>query len=102
MTKLYYAIAGNFDQFNVKNFIFHQTYKGIEFQIGSGGWEFLSDELFNLIPEGEGSRKEIELIHSIVWMSMASHVWEDYDSMCVAFMNGIYLFNKWLEDWHAA
>ena len=101
-TKLFYAISGNFDQFNVKNFIFHQTDQGVEFQIGSGGWEFLSDELFNLIPEGEGSRKEIELIHCIVWMSMASHVCEDYDSMCVAFMNGVYLFNKWLEDWNAA
>lgn len=33
---------------------------------------------------------------------MASHVWEDYDSMCIAFMNGTALFNRWLEDWHAA
>lgn len=100
--KVYYAIAGNFDQFNVKNFVFQQRESGIEYAIGSSGWEFLSDELFNLIPRGEGCRKEIELIHAIIWMSMASHVWEDYDSMCVAFMNGIALFNKWLEDWYAA
>lgn len=99
---MYYAIAGNFDQFNVKNFVFQQRESGIEYAIGSSGWEFLSDELFNLIPRGEGCRKEIELIHAIIWMSMASHVWEDYDSMCVAFMNGIALFNKWLEDWYAA
>lgn len=100
--KVYYAIAGNFDQFNVKNFVFLQNKDGIEYTIGSGGWEFLSDELFNLIPKGEGSRREIELIHAIIWMSMASHVWEDYDSMCVAFMNGIFFFNKWLEDWDVA
>ena len=100
--KVFYAIYGNFDQFNVKNFHFCQTQDGLEFQIGSGGWEFLTAELFQRIPEGEGTRKEIELIHAIVWMSMASHVWEDYDSMCIAFMNGTALFNRWLEDWHAA
>lgn len=100
--KVFYAVCGNFDQFNVKNFRFHQNADGVEFQIASGGWEFLADELFERIPAGEGTRKEIELIHAIVWMSMASHVWEDYDSMCVAFMNGIALFNRWLEDWHAA
>ena len=100
--KVFYAIYGNFDQFNVKNFHFHQTEDGVEFQIGSGGWEFLTEELFQRIPAGEGTRKEIELIHAVVWMSMASHVWEDYDSMCVAFMNGTELFNRWLEDWHAA
>lgn len=86
----------------MKNFVFLQNKDGIEYTIGSGGWEFLSDELFNLIPKGEGSRREIELIHAIIWMSMASHVWEDYDSMCVAFMNGIFFFNKWLEDWDVA
>ena len=100
--KVFYAVCGNFDQFNVKNFHFHQTEDGVEFQIDSGGWEFLTDELFQRIPSDEGTRKEIELIHAIVWMSMASHVWEDYDSMCVAFMNGTMLFNRWLEDWHAA
>lgn len=100
--KVFYAVYGNFDQFNVKNFHFCQTQDGLEFQIGSGGWEFLTAELFQRIPDGEGTRKEIELIHAIVWMSMASHVWEDYDSMCIAFMNGTALFNRWLEDWHAA
>lgn len=101
-TKLFYAIHGNFDQFNVKNFTFAQTEDGVNYKIASGGWDFLTDELFDLIPEGEGTRKEIELIHSLVWMSMASHVWEDYDSMCVAFMNGLFLFNQWLEQHHAA
>lgn len=99
--KLYYAIHGNFDQFNVKNFTFEETEEEIHYQIGSGGWEFLSNDFFDLIPVEEGSRKEIELIHLIVWLSMASHVWEDYDSMCVAFMNGVALFNEWLEKWNA-
>lgn len=100
-TKLYYAIVGNFDQFNIKNFTFEQSDDEIIYKIGSGGWEFLANELFTLIPKNEGSKKEIELIHSIVWLSMASHVWEDYDSMCLAFMNGTFLFNKWMEDWNA-
>lgn len=100
--KLYYAIEGNFDQFNVKNFTFEQNDDEVSFEIGASGWGSFTDELFNVIPSDEGNRKEIELIHSIVWLSMASHVWEDYDSMCVAFYNGVALFNKWMEDYSYA
>jgi GTP:adenosylcobinamide-phosphate guanylyltransferase len=97
--KLYYAIKGNFDQFNVKNFTLDMSDDGVKFEIGSGGWEFLTDELFNSLPEGEGNLKEIRLIHAIIWLSMTSHVSEDFDSMCVAFYNGTLLFNEWLRDY---
>lgn len=98
--KLYYGIVGNFDQFNVKNFDLSFKKNAVEFAIGSGGWEFLSPFLFKSIPKVEGSEKEIKLIHSIVWLSMASHVWEDFDSMCVAFYNGTFLFEKWLRRYY--
>lgn len=97
--KVYYAINGNFDQFNVKNFSLEISEAGVNFAIGSGGWEFLTDELIEGLPSGEGNLKEIRLIHSIIWLSMASHVWEDFDSMCVAFFNGTLLFNEWLNDY---
>lgn len=99
--KLYYAISGNFDQFNVKNFTLELNDTSANYAIGSGGWEFLTDELFSLIPSDEGNRKEIELIHVVVWLSMTTHVCEDFDSMCVAFYNGTYLFNQWLKKYQA-
>lgn len=98
-SKIYYAINGNFDQFNVKNFNLEITDDAVNFAIGSGGWEFLTDELIDSLPSGEGNLKEIRLIHAIIWFSMASHVWEDFDSMCVAFFNGTLLFNEWLSDY---
>lgn len=98
--KVYFAIAGNFDQFNIKNFTLCIDNDSVNYQIGSGGWEFLKEFFFSQLPTGEGNEKEIELIHSIIWLSMASHAWEDFDSMCVAFYNGTYLFNAWLEKYN--
>lgn len=97
--KVFYAVQGNFDQFNIKRFNLQFTENGVNFSISSGGWEFLTEFLFEEIPDGEGTEKEIKLIHSIIWMSLASHAWEDFDSMCVAFYNGLFLFNEWLEEY---
>ncbi len=96
--KVYYALSGNFDQFNVKNFDL-EINGDIAFKINSGGWEHLTDYLFSQIPAAEASIKEIKLIHSIIWLSLASHAWEDFDSMCIAFYNGTLLFNVWLEEY---
>lgn len=94
--KLYYALFGNFDQFNIKNFDLTIENNEINFSIGSGGWEEFVPFLFEKIPSSEGGRKEITLIHSIIWLSMSSHVYEDYDSMCTAFYYGTFLFEKWV------
>lgn len=94
--KLYYSIVGNFDQFNVKNFSLSFSRDSVQYSIGSGGWEFLESSMFEMVPKNEGTKKEILLIHAIAWLSLASHAWEDYDSMCVAFYNGTYLFNEWM------
>lgn len=98
--KVYFAIKGNFDQFNVKRFNLGLKKDSVDFSIASGGWEFLEKEFFNRIPEGEGIEKEIKLIHAIIWLSLASHAWEDFDSMCVAYYNGLALFNEWLKEYN--
>lgn len=98
--KLYYAICGNFDQFNVKNFILDISEHEISYKIGSGGWEFLENKFFSLLPKEESVEREIKLIHIIAWLSLASHAWEDFDSMCVAFYNGTYLLQDWLETYY--
>ncbi len=96
--KVYYAIAGNFDQFNIKNFDLDIS-ESVSFKIHSGGWEDLTEYLLQSIPAQEANIKEIKLIHSIIWLSLASHAWEDFDSMCVAFYNGTLLFNQWLKEY---
>ncbi|MDR2770294.1 MAG: hypothetical protein LBB08_02485 [Rickettsiales bacterium] len=95
--KLYYSLSGNFDQFNIKNFKL-EINSGADFAIHSGGWEHLTGHFFKSIPAAEANIKEIKLIHAIIWLSLASHAWEDFDSMCVAFYNGTLLFNEWLAE----
>lgn len=93
--KMFYSIEGNFDQYNIGNYHLNIDDKEVEFSIQSGNWEEYKDYFWSLVPEGEGTMKEIELIHSIIWLSMASHAWENFDSMCIAFYKGTKLFNEW-------
>lgn len=89
--KLYYSINGNFDQFNVKNFDFNILEDRITYKIYSNEWEELTEKLLGA---ANCDVDEIKFIHSIIWLSLASHCWEDYDSMCLAFYNGTYLINE--------
>lgn len=93
--KLYYSIEGCFDQFNIKNFELDITDAEVKYQIASSGWEHLTEYFLNKIPNCDIVK--IKLIHAIVWLSLASHCWEDYDSLCLAFYNGLYLWNELLE-----
>lgn len=95
--KLYYSISGCFDQFNIKNFDLEIGDTEVRYAIASSGWEHLTEYFLSKIPNC--NIKKIKLIHAIVWISLASHCWEDYDSMCLAFYNGVYLWNEWMEDY---
>lgn len=94
--KVWYSIEGNFDQFNIKNFDLSIDDEGIDYSIHTGGWEEQRENFLRLLPSEESTPKELELIHAIIWLSMASHAWEDFDSMCVAYFNGLRLFDEWL------
>lgn len=89
--KVYYSISGAFDQFNVKNFSLTISDHDVNYQIAPSGWEELTDYFLQKIPDCDEYR--LKLIHAIVWLSLASHCWEDYDSLCLAFYNGLYLLN---------
>ena len=93
--KLYYSINGNFDQFNIKNFNLSITNTEVNYTINSGGWEELTDYFISKIPAC--NIDELKIIHSIIWLSLASHAWEDFDSMCLAYYNGLYLLNECIE-----
>lgn len=89
--KVYYSISGAFDQFNVRNFALKIGEDSVSFRIENSGWEHLTDYFISKIPNCDVYR--IKLIHAIVWLSLASHCADDYDSLCLAFYNGLYLLN---------
>ena len=95
--KLYYSINGCFDQFNVKNFDLDISDDRVDYKIGESGWEHLTGYFLSRIKDVDLGR--IKLIHAIVWLSLASHCWEDYDSMCLAFYNGLSLWDEWIREY---
>lgn len=90
--KLYFSLYGNFDNFNVKKFDLNVSNDSVTFAIESNGWEYLANEVLGTVC----NLNEIQFIHAIIWLSLASHCWEDYDSMCLAFYNGVYLINDFI------
>ncbi len=89
--KLYYSIAGNYDRFNLKDFRLETGNGEVKLEIGSNHWEDMEDDFFVLTGAG---REDIKLLHAVIWLSLTTYAWQDYDSICGAFYNGLY----YLED----
>lgn len=90
--KLYYSIVGNYDQFNLKHFRLQFLDNGqVELQIESNHWENLEELFFELTG---ADREEIKLLHAIIWLSLTTYAWQDYDSICGAFYNGLYYLEE--------
>ena len=100
--KLYYSVAGNYDKFNLGKFQLEigggfgaekskLSYGEVALQIESNGWEDMEQRFFELT--GADSY-EIKLLHAVIWLSLTTYAWHDYDSICGAFYNGLY----YLED----
>ncbi len=87
--KLYYSIVGNYDQFNLKNFRLDIGENGVWLEIGSNGWEDMEAEFFRLL-EREITPAQVHIMHALIWLSLTTYAWEDYDSICGAFYNGLY------------
>lgn len=94
--KLYYSLVGNYDRFNLKKFSLKIDDNEITLKIDSNGWEELEDVFFSHL--NNINKKEIKLIHSIIWLSLTTYAWEDYDSICGAFYNGLYYLEECLDD----
>ena len=93
--KLYYSINGNYDQFNNKNFKLDILDNEVKLEIDSSNYDELTDYYLSLIPNCD--KDKIELLHAIIWLSLSTYAWEDYDSICGAFYNGLFYLNKFLE-----
>ena len=89
--KLYYSIVGNYDRFNLKDFRLTIGDKAVNLDIKSNQWEILEDEFFKL----SGTQPQtIRLLHAVIWLSLTTYAWQDYDSICGAFYNGIYYLEE--------
>ncbi len=84
--KLYYSLVGNYDKMNQRHFTLRIDPDGVNLEIESNGYEELEDDFFDRI--GWGKREKIKFLHAIIWLSLTTYAWDDYDSICAAFYNG--------------
>jgi hypothetical protein len=89
--KLYYSIVGDYDQFNRKKFSLEIGDNEVSLDIISNGW---SDMEICFFQETGAPVEKIRLLHAVIWLSLTTYVWEDYDSICGAFYKGIMELNK--------
>jgi hypothetical protein len=89
--KLYYSIIGNYDQFNRKNFTLEITESEVLLRVDSNDWEGVEEEFFNAT---KADKLKIKILHSLIWLSLATYAWEDYDSVCASFYNGLLYLNE--------
>ena len=89
--KVYYSLKGNYDRFNRKEFRLHINENDVKLEIESSGWEETEDLFFELIPV---DKRTIKILHALIWLSLTTYAWEDYDSICGAFYNGLYYLEE--------
>lgn len=95
--KLYYSLVGQYDHFNLKEFDLDIEETGVKIKIPPKGFhENLSEteraELETLFfTLTKANPEDIQLIHAVIWLSLTTYAWQDYDSICGAFYRGLYL-----------
>ena len=94
--KLYYSFFGNYDQFNNKKFVLNIYESDAVLNIDSSGYEFLEKAYFKLIDDYDS--KKIKFLHGLIWLSLTTYAWEDYDSICGAFYKGVMVINDAMKE----
>ena len=89
--KLYYSVVGNYDRFNLKDFKLNIADDMVELTIESNRWEDLEQDFFMLSGTDPYT---IKLLHAVIWLSLTTYAWQDYDSICGAFYNGLYYLEE--------
>lgn len=89
--KLYYSIVGNYDRFNLKEFELQIGEKEVRLDIQSNQWEDMEADFFEMTGTDP---EEIKLLHAVIWLSLTTYAWQDYDSICGAFYNGLYYLEE--------
>jgi GTP:adenosylcobinamide-phosphate guanylyltransferase len=84
--KLYYSAVGDYDNFNRRQFLLSLEYGSAELQINPGGWSHLR----GMFHERLGAEmRRVQIIHALIWLSLAGYVQDDYDSILASFLNGL-------------
>lgn len=91
--KLYYSIAGDYDQFNQRRFSLDISEESVKLSIASNGWLELEGYYLEKISRYV-SPERIKLLHALIWLSLTTYAWDDYDSICGAFYRGTYLLEE--------
>lgn len=94
--KLYYSLVSNYDQFNLKRFSLEIGEKSVNLDVASNHWEGMENDFFTLL-DGEVTRQQMKLLLALTWLSLTTYAWEDYDSICGAFYNGLYYLEEAFE-----
>jgi hypothetical protein len=89
--KLYYSVVGNYDRFNLEDFRLAIGPEGVELDIASNRWEDLEDSFFEF---SGADPYTVKLLHAVIWLSLTTYAWQDYDSVCGAFYNGLYYLEE--------
>ena len=89
--KLYYSVVGNYDRFNLKDFRLEIGERDVQLSIASNGWEAMEEAFFELTG---ADRDEIRMLHAVIWLSLTTYAWQDYDSVCGAFYNGLWYLEE--------
>jgi GTP:adenosylcobinamide-phosphate guanylyltransferase/thiamine kinase-like enzyme len=89
--KLYYSVAGNYDRFNLKDFRLDIGENGVTLAIGSNRWEALEADFWKF---SGADPPAVRLLHAVIWLSLTTYAWQDYDSVCGAFYNGLYYLEE--------
>lgn len=92
--KVYYSLYGDYDQFNNKNFSLKILDEEVFIQIDTNGWKEMATYFLSKIRNCNSEK--IRFLHAIIWLSLTTYAWEDYDSICGAFYNGTYLLEEFL------
>lgn len=59
--------------------------------IASNHWEDIEEEFFRLT---SADPHTIKLLHALIWLSFTTYAWQNYDSICGAFYNGLYYLEE--------
>ena len=89
--KLYYSLVGNYDRFNLKAFDLYINEDDVILETSSNGWEDMENYFLDLTGAPPDT---IKLIHAIIWLSLTTYAWHDYDSICGAFYNGLFYLEE--------
>lgn len=92
-SKLYYSLYGDYDQFNLGNYHLSIKEDSVELNIKTNGWKCTESEFIKSLPK-EIYFDDIRLIHALIWLSLTTYAWDNYDSICGAFYNGLYYLEE--------